>query len=396
MPAAVADAPVLEMQGIAVPGAVVDPREFFRRTRRNIIAQRSTSYQGLGNGENVSVNQVGIIAGLYLKLTGTLTVTANTGTVASRARWPYDVIKALRFAANGQANLINVGGHELKVRDILGRGDLTDRSVSRGIGGASPGTARTNGTLSQANESWGVGQNVTAIPTGAYPVELNFFVPVAMNRLDLIGAIFAQTSSTDLSLAIDWAPQSDLFTLTADATVALALTYTVHVEFYSIPQAGTGEIILPDLSTFHSLIKTRFPNPANGLNEIRLAGQGMGRALERLWFRTFNGAVPVPLPVNDTNYGQIGWRYGGNDTPEAWTSGLQNAYWSERTANADLGSTQGVALLDWCSEFAFRDSIDEGAATELRFLAEIQSGVALVSPFIEYTQETLFAGSAGA
>ena len=53
-------------------------------------------------------------------------------------------------------------------------------------------------------------------------------------------------------------------------------------------------------------------------------------------------------------------------------------------------------LLDFVSEFALRDAIDESLTNELRLLLEIPTGVALTTPFVEIVQETLFAGAAGA
>jgi hypothetical protein len=116
----------------------------------------------------------------------------------------------------------------------------------------------------------------------------------------------------------------------------------------------------------------------------------------RTWFQTQNGASPVPLAMTDANYGQIGWRYGGNDTPEVWQDGLVLAQANESLFGVDFASQQGFGILDWSSEHALRDTIDEGSATELRLLIEIASGVALVAPAIEYVQETMFSGAVGA
>jgi hypothetical protein len=390
--------PTVALQGVLVPESSVNPELFFAKTRRLRIRQDGFSFPGVGGSYNKSLLQTGIIAGLWIKFSGQVVVTLGGGTAATTARWPYDLLKNVRFSANGQSNLINTGGWSLKAREMMQRGDLSDRSVARGIGGASPGTSRTNGTLSLANEDWGLGQNVTAIvgaPT-TYPVELVWWLPIAMDKVTLTGAIFAQTSSTDLSLNIDFAPSADLFVLTGAATAVITGNLTVEAEVYTIPQMGDGNIVVPDLSVFHSIIKTRFANPSLGMNEIRLAGQGIGRQLQRLWFRTFNGSTPAPLAMNATNYGQVGWRYGGNDTPETYNDGKALAEWDEDLFNVDFATQQGYGILDWCSEHAFRDSIDEGAATELRLLMEIASGVSLTSPFVEYDQETLFAGAVGA
>jgi hypothetical protein len=390
-----AAAPSQTMQGIEVPTSSINPELFFRLTRRLTVTQRTFSFAGLGLTDNVPLLQTGILSGLTIAATGTVTVNLAAGTCATTTRWPQDLLKNAKFSANGQSNLVNCSGSELKAREIMQRGDLSDRGVVKAIGGASPGTAVNQGTLALEEEAWGVGQNVTAIPTAAYPFELEWYVPVAYDDLNLMGAIFAQTSSTDLNLALDWAPVTDLFVLTGAATAVISMTVVVSATLYTIPVApGGSDVIIPDLSVFHSLISARYAQVGNGLNEVRLSGQGVGRQLLRLWFKTLSGAgaASAPLPVNATNYGMLGWRYGGNDTPEAYTSGKALAYKAEKTFNCAFGKA-GIAVIDFASENAFRDSIDMGTASELRYLAEIPAGVALVNPYMQYVQETLSAGA---
>lgn len=390
-------APTQVMQGIEVPTSSINAAEFFRRTRRLTFSQKTFQYSGLGFTDNVPVLQTGIISGLTVKFSGSLTVALPTGTVQTTPRWPYDLMKAGRVSANGMSNLQNVSGWKYKAREIMARGDLTDRGVPQFIGGAYPGTARTQGTLSLNNESWGVGQNVTAIAAGTYSVELEWYIPIAFDDSNsLLGAIFAQTSATDLNLALDWAPPTDLFITTGTATVALTGSCVVSGKAYTIPQAPNGSVVVPDLSTFHSMIQTRSASPVNGVNEIRLAGQGVGKQLMRLFWQTWNttGGISAPLPVNATNTAQVGWRFGSNDTPEMYNDGRLLAYAVEKTFDCDLCTFQGIKVLDWCSENAFRDSIDEGTATELRFIDEIPSAIVLSGAYIEYVQESLSVGAA--
>lgn len=389
--------PTQVMQGIEVPASSVNPAQFFALTRRLTILEKNlAAYAGLGSTDSVSILQTGVVSGITIQFTGNLTVALPTGTCATTSRWPYDLVKAARFAANGQSNLINAHGGSLKVREIMARGDLNDRGVVRGIGGASPGTQVNQGTLSLNTENWGVGQNVTAIPAAVYPVELEWYIPVAFDDLTLQGAIFAQTSATDLLLAIDWAPLTDLFVLTGTATASLAGSVNVLATLYTIPQAPSGDIIIPDLSVFHSLIESRVNVVANGDNEIRLAGQGVGKQLLRLFGRTFNNGTtsPLALPVNNTNYGNLLWRFGGNDTPESFPNGNIHSHRVEKLFNSDLCTSAGWWCHDFASENAFRDSVDEGTATELRYLFNIPNGVTLTNAFAEYVQETVSIGSA--
>ena len=385
-------APTQTLQGIEVPSANVDAAEFFKATRRQKILQDTRNIAGPGLTDTISVLASGIISGFLLKFSGSLVVTLNSGTCASTPRWPYDLPKAVRFSANGQSNLINCSGSKLKARQIMGRGSLTDRGVARGIGGASPGTSVSQGTMSLNNESWGVGSNVTAIPGGNYDVELTWYIPVAYDDKFLAGAIFAQTSATALEIAIDWDTIADMFTLTGAATAVLTGTLYTTSEQYTIPTAGNGGVIVPDLSTFHALTQFRYPSLGTGPNEIRLSGQGVGKQLLRTFVQIWNNGAP--LPRNATNFGQCAWLYGGNTQPETYQDGKVQAYWNEETFDADLGSVWGFGVHDFVKENAFRDSVDEGAATELRLLETIGSGVSLSGAYAEVVQEFQAIGAA--
>lgn len=385
----------LYMQGIAVPATAKNPQAFFEKTRRLRFNQKDlASIAGFGSTDTIAIAQTGIIAALRLHLYGTITVTPGTGTAASTARWPYDVIKQLRVSANGQSNLISCSGAKLKVREIISNGDLTDRGVSQGIGGASPGNATTQGTLSLASEQWGVGQNVTAIAAGTYDVDLSFEVPLAWDMVKLVGAIFAQTASTNLELSIDWSTKSDLFTLTGDATVSEALSLQVDGVVFAIPQVN-GSPVVPDLSVFHSMTQTNDFSVGGSGSQVYLAGQGVGRQLMRVIWQLWNGAAPqTPVTLTDANFGQIGWMYGGNNTPEVFAGGRSLRQKEECDYSSDVGGPFGFAVLDFAEKWAFRDSVNEGTATNLRIL--LSPLVALTNPRLEYLQETIFAGAAGA
>ncbi len=236
---------------------------------------------------------------------------------------------------------------------------------------------------------------IAGAPT-TYLVNLEWYIPVAFDDLTLVGAIFAQTSATDLNVAIDWAPSSDLFILTGAATAVVTGSVNAVATLYTIPQGPNGDILVPDLSVFHSLIESRVSSIANGDNEVRLSGQGVGKQLLRLYGRIINQTAgnPVALPVNSTNYGNLLWRFGGNDTPEIYPNGLIHAHIIEKLFDCDLATVAGIWCHDFASENAFRDSVDEGTATELRWLANIPSGVVLTNAFGEYVQETVSVGSA--
>ena len=248
----------LTFQGIVVPGSSLNPQAFFAGTRRQYVLQKTLgTWGGFGNTDVVDTLRSGILSGYYVKLSGNLVITLGGGTCATTARWPYYLLRSARFQANGQSNLVNADGWALRAREFMSDPEINDRGVSQGIGGASPGTARTQGTLSMASEAWGVGSNVTAIAGGTYDVELTFYVPVAYEKKMLTGAVFCQTLSTTLELDLDWANLTDLFILTGAATAVFTPTVTIEAEMFTIPSDGKGGMFLPNLSAFHSYIQNR-------------------------------------------------------------------------------------------------------------------------------------------
>lgn len=394
--------PQLTFQGIVVPGSSLNPQAFFAATRRQMVLQKTLGqWQGFGNVDVVDTLRSGILAGYFVKLYGNLVVNIGTGTVASTSLWPYFALKNGVFQANGQSNLISADGWAMRAREFM-TGQVSDRGVANAVGGASPGTSRTQGTLALSEESWGVGSNVSGIPSGTYDVEISAYVPVAYEKKALTGAVFCQTMSTTLELDLNWANLSDLFTLTGNATVTFEPSVTVEAEMFTIPSDGKGGFYLPNLSAFHSFVVNRAPNNISaGNNEVFLAGQGVGRQLMRLFWRTLNGPAPAYAPIlpgaggpGAYNVTAPYWKYGTNTIPEQWLDGRDLAYENERNYNVDLAALAGYLCIDFDKIWGFRDSVNMGSATELRFGYSLSSGLALSSPVCNYAQDVVLAGAA--
>lgn len=390
--------PTVNLQGVASPDVVVDPNAFYPATRRLTYPMRAiTAIAGYGSTDSTQLRQTGIVAGLYVRVTGTLVFGGTiTGSLTSW-RWPYNLIRALRVSANGQSNLINANGLALKALEFAADNDINDRGISHTVGAL---TGVTQGTLSLASEDWGtsganqLGPGMTVPATGTYTVDLEFFVPIAADQVSLVGSIFAQTAATNLTLDIDWETQANLFTLGGSATLVSALNYQVQGVVYSIPVVG-GKAVVPDLSQFHQVAQFRTSALGQGDNEILLPGTGVGRKLLRALFSVSTGTAPgTPLAMNAANYGALGWRYGGNDTPEQVANGQQLRTINERLYGVDLGRNWGVGAWDFASQFALRDVVDEGATSDLRLLVNLVA--APTTPFAEVIQETLFSAPVGA
>jgi hypothetical protein len=223
------------MQGIAIPAAVLDKNEFFRRTRRHIQQEKVLPFTlGSSTQDVVSLRKSDILSEVVLHITGSLVITGTT--VNSLAAWPYNLIKNVKFSANGASQLISASGWSLRARELAKDEGLTDRGVTQVVGG----TSRNQGTLALACESWGVGSNTTALTAGTYAVDLVIVLPVAEDPFDLTGAIFLQSATADLTVEINWAQTADLFTVNT-GTVAFSGNCQVLTTKKNIPTAnGAG------------------------------------------------------------------------------------------------------------------------------------------------------------
>jgi hypothetical protein len=381
----------MSMQGIAIPAAHVDSNAFRALTRRHIQQEARVAFTlGQNTTDPIPLRRSDILSEVTLRITGTLVITPGTGSVGSTWKWPYGLLKSVKFNANGATSLIAARGWTLKAREYAKDEGLSDRGVpNRTINGATV----NSGSLSLGSESWGVGQGTPGLSgTAGVPIDLVLTIPVAEDQYDLSGAIFLQSSSSELSVVLEWANPTDLFTLAGNATVALSGYVEVQSTKFKIP-AVDGAIVVPDLSQFHSLVETSTPAIANGENEPIVVGQGAGKYVLRIIEQLeSNGA---PLSVNSTNFGLMGYRYGTSETPDQWANGSQLRYNNERNYNTDLGTYQGF----WVHEFAkagFRDVLDMGVTADLRTVVTVPNGVTLTAPKLWYAVESLYASGQAA
>lgn len=388
--------PTVVLQGIETPNVSVDPQAFYKYTRRLRFMMKSrTTFAGFGTTDSISLRQTGVVSKLFIRVTGTVAATASAATTSE---WPYNLIKAVRVAANGQSNLINVSGLQLKVVNVMSNPALNSNGVARAANQAVGAYGVQNGTLSLSGEDWGtvsasnsMGPAVTALTASSYSVDLTFEVPIAFDDKTLTGAIYAQTNATQLTLDVDWETHANL---AATGTLTPTLSYQVLGEVFSIPQVN-GKYVVPDLSAFHSLIGFRAAGLSQGDNEILLPGTGVGRQLMRVFGQVYTGTAPgAPLVVNDTNFSTLAWRYGGSDQPEGVQHAAQLRAINQYDYVEDIGRLWGAFAWDFATAWAFRDSVDEGATTDLRLLVNLVStptnGVARI------VQQTIFAAPVGA
>ena len=383
----------VSLQGIQVPAQAVNDALFFALTQRK-QAQNKSGTLTLGSTEPIKLRQQGIIAGIELRVFGTVTL-ATAPSVTPTFRWPLDLVKKVRCNVNGSSNLLNLSGAKLKARAVMDP-DWNDRGVTKNLSNPTAAGTNNQGTLMMNGEDQGTNGANKLIPgqaqtnAVAFSFDLFYFLPIAADQISLKGAVFAQTTAVELNLEIDAASPTDLYTVGA-GTATPVVNYAVQPIIYSIPSVN-GMQIVPTLDEFHSLIESQSSVLGIGDNDIPLIGFGAGRKLLRLFWQTWNGAAPqVPLLQNATNFGPVRWMYGLNEVPEVIPNGQHLRYQNDRLFDSDIAAIWGFGAYDFANKFALRDLVDGNKVTDLRLNLNIASGVspALNNARTEFVQETL-------
>lgn len=356
-----------------------DPQAFFEQTERNEYTALSFSAPGSGATERKQLPQNGILSKITVMFEGTLDVTLGAGTVTTAGRWPYGLIEQLVVSANAQNDLVSVNGDDLlALATIRNPGSFANDTVDTYPGGI------------------GAGNAVAADGT----VALTWEIPIAIDDVTLVGALYAQSPSMNLMLAIREAVHTDLLVAAGGATYTLTGTFYVMVTSFDIPiQGGAkgGALIVPDLSRLHGINAHTVPVTAVGENRaplVRSNGQ-----LDRLLFQvtksapeasTSNQLLSLDADAASTlALDAVRLEYGSAQRPLDYNPGQSLA---KRNLN-DYGDAlpEGYYCLDFIAENPPRDVVVMMGVTDLVLVATVGSGVTVAaSAKTRLVQETLF------
>lgn len=344
---------------------VVDPNAFFQMTEKNVVTVKTLAMPNPGGFTSTQLLQTGIVSKLTLLFKGTLTVATAAATTSNQ--WPYIALAGFNLSANGQNDLFNCNGvdlHTLKSIKYPAYKDTVDVFPGSVGGGDSVGV-------------------------GTYAINLTWEVPIAMDDTSLVGALYAQSSSTNLSIRLAMATMADLFSANA-GNVTLSGQFHVQETYFEIPYDAQGRIITPDLSRLHGFNAVETGITAAGesrLPLIRSAGQ-----LSRL-FVSGHGSANNRLSAAANAATTKKWEalrleYGGNQRPYVFDPiELQLAL-----NNQHYGSTAPYdrIVMDFVRENPVRDIVLMQGVTELAVVPRVGSGVTITGGSFRVVQETLF------
>ncbi len=348
---------------------VTDPGLFFQLTSRN-FTQFANVNTGAGAFAVKQLPQSGLLGKLTITWVGSVVVANDAGNEpVPGIRWPYGVLDYLKLNVNGQNELWNCTGEDLHgLRNL--RYPAYEETVDNFPGAVGGGTALTNNTT-YSN------------------VSLTWEVPIAMDDLSLVGSLFAQSSSTNISATVAQAATAALFSANpTNATVSG--TFYLEVEFFEVPFDAKGQLILPDLSRLHGFNAIDVPFTAVGDNKAFLIkSQGvLTRLLTRVRSATNNQLILNPDAASTKVINKWQFVYGANQAPYVFNPGsrllsLNNQWYGEELP-------YGIACLDLVKENPTRDTIQMQGITEPAVIITVGSGVTVTAGNIHMVQETLF------
>jgi len=243
---------------------VTDPGLFFQLTGKTETQPRTKVAPGPGLvADPIALPQTGVISKARITFEGQMVV--STAAVTSSDQWPYNLVKSFKLSVNGPNDLWSCDGLDLAtLRDVRYPAYTEATDVFPGsVGGGD------------------------SIGTGTYTLYLTWEVPIAMDDTSLVGALFAQSSSTHINAVIGQALNTELFTANP-GNAAITGTFTITPTAFEVPYDANGNLVLPDVSKLHMFLAQDFPITATGETTVELSRAD--GALYRL-FTSFRGSA---------------------------------------------------------------------------------------------------------
>ncbi|MCU7522819.1 MAG: hypothetical protein HF312_21720, partial [Ignavibacteria bacterium] len=242
---------------------------FETATRQNI---RKVAQLGFLSGQRVSKDlpRTGLLANLFIRVEGTLTVTGSPTLKANQYGRPFGLIDRLSVKTNNSTSIVDVTGHGLALRNMM------DDNAFFDVVAANMVEAETS------NPTYQFG-----FATGANPVAFTLKVPIVVNDRDPIGLILLQNGETLVTVNVDWANPSNLFTLNG-GTVSFDNAYAhVTMEYFDVPVAK-GDY--PNLAVVHTLLEDAVSIDGVGTTEYQVP---RGNIYQRLFHRILLNDAPA-------------------------------------------------------------------------------------------------------
>lgn len=270
---------------------VADPSTFNSLTRPNITPFATIADPGAGGVVRATVPQVGVLGMIRATFRGTMSVA--TAAVTPTDRWPHGLISDVQVSLNGQDKLFSCDGCDLHVLRFA-RNPAYTESVDVFPGALGGGTS---------------------IAIGTYDLELSWEIPIAMDMTSLVGALYMQSSATNLTVALGRAGLAEL--VNTPANVAMSGTWYFETSTFAVPRDSKSQLVVPDLTRMHNF--TGLDLPVTNVGEVRFPLIRQSGQLTRLFISGRTGTTTPwgwhPGTTANRRMAALRVEYGGNERP---------------------------------------------------------------------------------
>lgn len=355
----------------------VNPSLFMAYTQKQTFNPANLLMAGPANYVTKTLLQVGIVARIRVLLQGAVVVSgaASNSTVVPTFKWPYGILSSVALTGNQQNNFISCTGFDLHQRKVTQLRAFVDGYTVPAIAPAGLSGTAANGT---------------------YPFLIVLDIPIAMDMTTLVGALYAQSEATNLTVTFTSEAIANLFTATNGAVVTITNTAgtastvpTIQMEetIFSIPYhpQKSNVLVIPDLTVLHGLIANN--NPIASQSSVTTELYRSNANLERLFFYTDDANT---IGTTTGYYSGIQLLYGAAEQPYGWTP--PDFKRIEDNANNRVIMSDGSYVLDLTADNPARDQVILEGVTNLRLITNYLAGKPVnASSKVHWVQETLFA-----
>lgn len=347
---------------------VMSPSAFDQLTERQELVPISSAAPGFGSFALEQLPQAGIIGRLKVVFEGTITYADNTGSITTRWKWPYGLMDGFKLSANFQDGIFSCSGVDLHVLRFLRHpayAEATD-SFTGTVGGGDSLTDATDQTL-----------------------YLTWDIPVSVDMVSLVGALYAQSRRTSINVRIDQAAQSELFDITGDATVSISGSFYIAETMFDIPFNQEGQVVVPDITRLHGFgaIEKPFSNTGEVVTDLIGVNGQLLRLLVQV--RNTSDAYLDPSDPTAAEWDYLHLEYGANKQPMEFDpieilASINNEHYGSVLP-------YGYVALDFARENVKRDAVLMRGVTDLRAVVGVNSGTTVSgNSAVRIVQETLF------
>lgn len=345
---------------------VIDDAQWQHTAKKNIL-QVNVPPVSLGSPMPFALPQVGIAAKLQIKFDGSLVVAGASAVTSDR--WPYGICDTLALTVNNGLNTFGVEGEDLRVRQDIAFPAYTENVDQF------PGTVAGGDT----------------VVIGAYPISLQWEVPIATELVTLTGGLYAGTPSTTIRCIPTPAALAKLFTAGTVANATLTGVWSCTETLFEPAYDAKGRIVVPSgITQMHGMTSVDLGLTQTGVSPVQLV-RGSGR-LQRL-FASFRASpilrlAAAPNAASTIKLTSLALSYGGNQVPYSWNPAADLV----RQNNEDYGfqPPYDYLVLDTLKQDPIRDAIIYSGLTELKVLVGVGTGVTFTGGTSHIVQEDIW------